>query len=165
MLEKEITFDRFIRGLIAVAIVGLALYILNRLSNVLLPFFIAWFFAYMIYPAVKFFQYRLHLKSRLLAIVVTLLLFLGCLTGVLYLIIPPIVAEFMKFREVTGEFIRQNGGAGIAVAVEFSGPLLVAVCSSRRWTDFAGVCMAVTGMLLILPPSGRHEPCSRAGSS
>lgn len=118
MLEKEITFDRFIRGLIAVAIVGLALYILNRLSNVLLPFFIAWFFAYMIYPAVKFFQYRLHLKSRLLAIVVTLLLFLGCLTGVLYLIIPPIVAEFMKFREVTGEFIRQNGGAGIAVAVE-----------------------------------------------
>lgn len=118
MLEKEITFDRFIRGLIAVAVIGLALYILDRLSNVLLPFFIAWFFAYMIYPAVKFFQYRLHLKSRLLAIVVTLLLFLGCLTGVLYLIIPPIVAEFMKFREVTGEFIRENGGAGIAVAVE-----------------------------------------------
>lgn len=43
---------------------------------------------------------------------------------------------------------------GLAVAVEFSGPLLVAVCSSRRWTDYAGVAMAVAGLLLILPWSG-----------
>ena len=61
MLEKEITFDRFIRWLIVIAGIGLTLYILHRLSSVLLPFFIAWFFAYMIYPAVKFFQYKLHL--------------------------------------------------------------------------------------------------------
>ena len=43
---------------------------------------------------------------------------------------------------------------GVAVAVEFSGPLLVAVCSSRRWTDFAGVALAVAGILLIVPWSG-----------
>ena len=52
---------------------------------------------------------------------------------------------------------------GIAVAVEFSGPLLVAVCSSRRWTDFAGVCMAVTGMLLILPRHGLEGDIDIAG--
>lgn len=43
---------------------------------------------------------------------------------------------------------------GIAVAVEFSGPLLVAVYSSRRIADLAGVVLAVAGMLLILPWRG-----------
>ena len=118
MLEKEITFDRFIRGLIVIAILGSVLYILNRLSNVLLPFFIAWFFAYMIYPAVKFFQYKLHLRSRLLSIIVTLLLILAVISGIIYLIVPPIISEFMKFRAVIGEFIQENGGANIALAVE-----------------------------------------------
>ena len=45
MFEKEITFDRFIRGLMVVAGLGLSIYIINLLSAVLLPFFIAWFLA------------------------------------------------------------------------------------------------------------------------
>ena len=51
MFEKEITFDRFIRGLMVVAGLGLAIYIINLLSAVLLPFFIAWFLAYGPVPA------------------------------------------------------------------------------------------------------------------
>ena len=118
MLEKEITFDRFIRWLIVIAGIGLTLYILHRLSSVLLPFFIAWFFAYMIYPAVKFFQYKLHLKNRILCIVITLLLILAFIAGIVYLIIPPIISEFMKFRSVTAEFIQDNGGTSMAFAIE-----------------------------------------------
>lgn len=38
MFEKEITFDRFIRGLMVVAGLGLAIYVLNLLKAVLLPF-------------------------------------------------------------------------------------------------------------------------------
>ena len=45
MFEKEITFDRFIRGLMVVAGLGLAIYNINLLSAVLLPFFIACFLA------------------------------------------------------------------------------------------------------------------------
>ncbi len=52
---------------------------------------------------------------------------------------------------------------GIAVAVEFSGPLMVAVCSSRRWTDFAGIALAVTGLLLILPWSGVEADLDMTG--
>ena len=48
MIQKKITFDSFIRGILtAMVIIGI-LYLVNRLSGVLLPFFIAWLIAYLI---------------------------------------------------------------------------------------------------------------------
>ena len=68
MERKKITFDSFIRGTICcVLIIGL-LMLVERLSGVLLPFFLAWLIAYMIYPLVKLFQYKLRFKSRVLSI-------------------------------------------------------------------------------------------------
>ena len=65
MERKKITFDSFIRGSIGCVLVVGILMLVERLSGVLLPFFIAWLIAYMVYPLVKFFQYKLRLKSRL----------------------------------------------------------------------------------------------------
>ena len=42
MERKEITFDTFIRGFLGVAVVVGIVMLLNRLSGVLLPFFVAW---------------------------------------------------------------------------------------------------------------------------
>ena len=118
MFEKEITFDRFIRGLMVVAGLGLSIYVLNLLSTVLLPFFIAWFLAYMIYPTVKFFQYKLHLHNRILCIAITLLLILAAIAGFFWLIIPPAIAEFVRFRDLIADFIKETGNSTITRSIE-----------------------------------------------
>lgn len=118
MFEKEITFDRFIRGLMTVVGIGLLIFITNLLSPVLLPFFIAWLLAYMIYPSVKFFQYKLSLKNRILCIVLSLLMILAALTVFFYLVIPPAIGEFMRFRILIADFIRETGESTISRNIE-----------------------------------------------
>lgn len=118
MFEKEITFDRFIRGALVVAGLGLAIYIMNLLSAVLLPFFVAWLLAYLIHPAVKFFQFKLRLRNRILCILITLLLILGAIAGLLYLIIPPVISEVVQLRNVITDFITETGNSDLARQIE-----------------------------------------------
>lgn len=100
MEKKKITFDSFIRGfLCCVLIIGL-LMLVKRLSGVLLPFFLAWLIAYMIYPLVKFFQYKLRLKSRILSIFCALFSIAIISTAILYLLIPPMIEEIGRMNDL-----------------------------------------------------------------
>ena len=115
MLKQPITFDSFIRSLIILAVlIGLGLAI-NSLSSVLLPFFIAWLLAYLMYPLVCFLQYKCKLKNRTLSIIVAALIVLATLTGFFALIIPPIVEETNKLSGLIREFsTRKLDGLSIA---------------------------------------------------
>ena len=119
MLEKKITFDSFIRSVTLILIVvGIGL-LINRLSSVLLPFFIAWLLAYMLYPLVRFLQYRCRLRNRVVSIFAALVLVLGALTGVMFLIVPPLIEEVTKLSSYITPIAQQYlGESGIAESVD-----------------------------------------------
>ncbi len=104
MLEKKITFDSFIRGILAGAVIVGVLYLVNRLSGVLLPFFVAWLIAYLIYPMVTFFQYRLKVKSRVASIFIVMLVLAGVVTLAAIGLVPPIIDEFGKLKGLLEEY-------------------------------------------------------------
>ena len=108
-MKKEITFDRFIRGLIVIAACVVVYLLINRLSGALLPFLIAWLFCYLVYPIVKFFQFRLKLKNRLLSIFVVLTLITALTVGVGYLVIPPVIAELGTLKVFVTNYLTSGG--------------------------------------------------------
>ncbi|MGE4307950.1 AI-2E family transporter [Bacteroides sp.] len=125
MLEKKITFDSFIRMVLSMAIIVGILMLVERLSGVLLPFFIAWLIAYLLYPLVKFFQYTLRLRNRLLSIFAAFASIGAVGTAAAFLLVPSVMEEFTRVNDLLvmyftdelntntiphnlSEFIRQN---------------------------------------------------------
>ena len=105
MIEGPITFDRAMRGGIIVALVVIAFLILDYLSAVLLPFFIAWIFAYLLYPLVHFLEHRMKIKWRAVSILIAFLTVLLVLGGVIYLIIPPMIDELSRFTTLVTQYL------------------------------------------------------------
>lgn len=104
MERKKITFDSFIRAVILGAIIIGVLMLLKRLSGVLLPFFLAWLIAYLIYPLVSFFQHKLRLKNRIISIFCALLTLTIIGSVAFYLLVPPMIQEFLRVKDLLIEY-------------------------------------------------------------
>jgi len=100
MNTKPYTFDRVVRMLIGLTILVLLFLLVKRLSDVLLPFLIAWLLAYLLQPIVLFFQYKLKFKNRILSIACTLMLFFSFLTAIVWLVVPLITNEVQKLTQL-----------------------------------------------------------------
>ncbi len=105
--DKTITFDTFVRwlgyGLLVVAVFLL----LNYLSGVLLPFAVGWLLAYLLHPAVKFVQTRLHVRNRVLSIIITLIAVVAMISLLLWLIVPPMIEQFGRLGHLVTNYIHQ----------------------------------------------------------
>ena len=71
--RQPYTFDRVVRITFSVIGIIAVLYLLDALKGVLLPFFVACLISYMLEPVVKWNMKLLHLKSRFLPVILTLL--------------------------------------------------------------------------------------------
>ena len=104
MERKKITFDSFIRAVILGDILIGVLMLLKRLSGVLLPFFLAWLIAYLIYPLVSFFQHKLRLKNRIISIFCALFTLSVIGSVAFYLLVPPMIQEFLRVKDLLIEY-------------------------------------------------------------
>ena len=106
--RMRFTFDNVVRGILwAIVLVGIVM-LLNRLSNVLVPFFLAWLIAYILFPLVKFFQYRCRMKYRVLGILSAFLVTGLVLTIVFMLMIPPMVEESLRVKDLLVAYVTNN---------------------------------------------------------
>ena len=96
--NSEITLGRFLRIILILITLGILYFIVDGLSGVLLPFCVAWLIAYLLYPLVRFFQYRLHFKYRLLSIVAALTVVVAAVIGAFMLVVPSMMSEFAVFK-------------------------------------------------------------------
>ena len=108
MEQQRITFDTFVRGLIGVIIIVFIIWLLNKLSGALTPFFLAWLIAYILFPMVRFFQVRCRMKYRILGILSTFIIVGGILTGIFFLVIPPMIEESLHVKDLLVGYLSQS---------------------------------------------------------
>jgi len=108
LTDKPITFDSFIRGVLTCLVAAGVLYLLNILSGVLTPFFVAWLLAYLLFPLVKFFQYKCRLRYRILAILCAFTTVGLIIWAAFWLIVPPMVSEALKAKDLLVDYINND---------------------------------------------------------
>ena len=106
--QQKITLDKLVRWVGICLLIIAILFMVNYLSAVLLPFFIAWLFAYLLYPMVKFFENKLHIKIRPVSILLTLIIVLSFLGLIIYFIVPPMIEQFEKLGDVVSRYVNQT---------------------------------------------------------
>lgn len=107
-MNKEVKLEVFLRWTSIAAIVIAAIVMLNYLSNVLLPFFAAWAIAYLLYPTVKFVQYKMKVTSRVLSIIITLIFVTVAIGGTIALISGSMIAQLKQLGEYLNTFVQMH---------------------------------------------------------
>lgn len=98
MLDKPFTYDRTVRLLLSIGLVVAFVWLINRLSGVLLPFVIALLLAYLLNPVVSFIQKGV--KKRGIALLITFFIIILLHVAFYALLIPSIIKEFEHFRDI-----------------------------------------------------------------
>ena len=91
--NKPYTCDRVNRIIFAVILIGIAIYLINYLSSVILPFCIACLIAYILEPIVQYNRKIFRIKGRFPAIALTLIETASVFTLLGYIFIPRIIEE------------------------------------------------------------------------
>lgn len=104
------TLDRVVRLLISVAFVVGAIWLIDKLHGVLLPFLVAWVIAYILEPVVQFNKRIFKLKKRFGAVLLALLEATIVLTALFIIFVPPIITEIHDMSEIIRHYLDSSTG-------------------------------------------------------
>lgn len=91
--RRPFTFDRVVRILIGLAALFAAVWLINVLKSVLLPFLVAWLIAYILEPFVQYNMRLLRLRRRIIPIFITLFETILLLTTLSIIFVPSVIDE------------------------------------------------------------------------
>ncbi|GAD06882.1 pheromone autoinducer 2 transporter [Porphyromonas crevioricanis] len=111
--RREFTFDRTARIVFLLLLLSFLAALLSGLKSVLIPFGLAWIFAYILLPWVRFIQYKLRVKYRLLSVIIVFLLIAGICTLIVLTIIPTIREEINKTWVLIQQYTNEDSILGI----------------------------------------------------
>lgn len=89
--QKEFTFDRVVRIILIALLVWILFYALDYFSEVLIPFFVALVFAYLLNPFFNFLQKIF--KLRIIALFIGFLIFVGGIYAIISFLFPIILKQ------------------------------------------------------------------------
>lgn len=135
--RRPFTFDRVVRIIITIAFVVGAIYLINRLRNVLLPFLVAWLIAYICEPFVQYNRSIFHIRRRFPAIALTLLQATLLILALCVVFVPSIVDEIHQMADMIKNYA--DSGAHIPLIPESVHEYL------RRTIDFRNIADQLTG--------------------
>lgn len=110
--DKPYTFDRVVRMVLGVMLVAGLIWLASSLSGALIPFVAALLLAYLLNPATCFVEKILG--NRALAVAVVLIGTIALCTGIVMVIFPAIIAEFVHMGKVLGQ-IATNAELGARI--------------------------------------------------
>ncbi|MDE7382045.1 MAG: AI-2E family transporter [Muribaculaceae bacterium] len=101
---RPYTFDRVVRIIFTICGVLIALYLLNILKDVLLPFVVACLLAYMMEPMVRWNLKWTHLKGRFIPVVLTLIEVIAIITVFGALFVPYLISETTEMADAVKKY-------------------------------------------------------------
>lgn len=106
--SRPFTFDRVVRILIGLAVFVAAVWLINVLRNVLLPFLVAWLAAYLLEPFVQYNRRLLRVRRRLLPVFMTLFECLLILITIGIIFVPSIIDETNQVADLISAYATQS---------------------------------------------------------
>ena len=131
--NREFTFDRVARIILLALVVLLLVLGLRAIWDVLLPFLLAGIFAYVMMPLVRFFQFKLRLRSRGLSVILTLLV-IGAL---IYLAVIYVVPSVREEVEKTLQMISSYSGGQDLISMLLPKNVRNYFTSNKTWGNFS----------------------------
>ncbi len=91
--NKPYDLDRITRLVIGAIVAIIALYLILYVRSALVPFFVAWFIAYLINPIVLFVQKTTRIKSKIVSVLIVVISISAALFALCWTFIPVIIEE------------------------------------------------------------------------